>query len=289
MQNKITTDSSLLKKEKNSTSGVSIAIKNTITSLQSNKPLINTVKPSEFSVKVANTLEEREEVFHLAYNVYLAKGFVKKNANELLINPYDADPDTLILMVKDSNNKIIASVSLVFDGLSKLPAEKIYSDELKVLKRKNEKIAEISRLVIDPNYRNSKEILVLLFNYLYIYTDYIKQYTCLAIEVNPKHIAYYKALLNFKEIGSEKLCPIVQSAPAILLYLSLSEGKKEVSRILNLPDKDQKSRSLFKYFIAPEQEKLVAYYLEKQAKPMSMEEKLYFGFSCTDLNLEVCV
>ena len=36
--------------------------------------------------------------------------------------------------------------------------------------------------------------------------------------------------------------------------------------------------SLYPYFIKPEQESLVAYYLEKQAKPMSKEEKNYFRF-----------
>jgi UDP:flavonoid glycosyltransferase YjiC (YdhE family) len=40
-------------------------------------------KPSEFTIKLATTLEEREETFRLAYKVYLEKGYIKSNYNEL--------------------------------------------------------------------------------------------------------------------------------------------------------------------------------------------------------------
>lgn len=272
-----------------SNSGVSIAIRNTMSSLEKGKHLIEKVKSSGFTIKVANTLEEREAVFQLAYQVYLEKGYVKENELERLVNSYDADADTTILIVKDVNNNIVGSVTLVFGGQSKLPAEKIYRQELNRLKSENEKMVEISRLVIDPNFRNSKEILVLLFNYLYIYSYYVKGYTCLVIEVNPRHIAYYNALLNFKPIGSEKPCPNVESAPAILMYLPLKHGQGEVLRLSKITEAEKNNRTLYQYFIKPEQESLVAYFLEKQATPMTVEEKIYFGFSESGLNYEICV
>ena len=150
---------------------------------------------------------------------------------------------------------------------------------VKILREKNEKIVEISRLVINPEYRNSKEILVLLFNYLYIYSYYIKGYSCLAIEVNPRHTAYYESLLHFSAIGSEKPCPSVQSAPAILMFVPLKHGQDEVLRLYNNNDPVKKDRSLYNYFVNPKQEPLVARYLEKQTRAMTAEEKIYFGFS----------
>ena len=270
-------------------SGVSIAIRKTMSSLENGDPLVEKVKPSGFTIKVANTLEEREAVFHLAYQVYLDKSYVKKNESKRLINTYDADADTTILIVKDTNNKVVGSLTLVFDGQSRLPAEKIYSQELNALKSKNEKMVEISRLVIDPNFRNSKEILVLLFNYLYIYSYYVKSYSCLVIEVNPRHIAYYNSLLNFKPIGSEKPCPNVESAPAILMYLSLKHSQDEVLRLTKNTESEKNNRSLYQYFVSPEQENLVAYFLVKQATPITEEEKVYFGFSESGVNYEVCV
>lgn len=259
-------------------SGVSTAINSTLAASQNGSPLFEKKQPSEFAIKVANTLEEREAVFRLAYQVYLEKGFIKKNSNEWLVQNYDAKSETMILIVKDSNKKIIASVTLVFAGNSKLPAQKIYSEEINQLTAANEKVVEISRLVINPDFRNSKDILVLLFNYLCIYSYHVKKYTCLAIEVNPRHKNYYKSLLSFKEIGDEKPCPIVENAPAVLLHLPLKEYQSEVCRCAATNNQNKKERSLYAYFIKPGQEKLVAHYLQNQFKPMRAEEKLYFGF-----------
>lgn len=267
-------------------SALSTVIRQAMSSIENGTPISKKIK-NDFTIKVANTLEEREAVFQLGYQVYLDKGYIKKNATERLIQNYDADSDTMILIVKNHANKIVGSVTLVFDGDSILPAEKIYSKELNILRAKKEEIVEISRLVIDPQYRNSKEILVLLFNYLYIYAYFVKKYSCLAIEVNPRHTAYYEALLHFKPIGDEKPCPNVQSAPAILMYVPLSHGQAEVQRIASLTESEKNTRSLYHYFLKPEQQSLVTYFLEKQATPISMEEKLYFGFSDSSIGQAV--
>ena len=81
----------------------------------------------------------------------------------------------------------------------------------------------------------------------------------------------------------------MQSAPAILMYIPLKHGKEEMLRILKNPEADKNNRSLYTYFVKPEQESLVAYYLAKQAKPITVEEKLYFGFSETTFGRAVCV
>jgi hypothetical protein len=276
-------------KSNKSASGVSMVIRRTMSSFKNESPLIEKKTPSEFSIKLANTLEERAAVFHLGYQVYLKKGYLKENATEMLVQNYDVNSETAILMIQDRQKNIVGSVTLVFDGAARLPAEKIYSEELRTLRRTNEKIVEISRLVIDPKYRNSKEILVLLFNYLYIYSYFVKNYTCLAIEVNPRHTAYYQELLHFKSIGSEKPCPNVQSAPAILMYLPLSHGIEEVKRISKMTEGEKNNRSLYSYFIKPNEQMLVANYLKKQAKPMTAEEKIYFGFSDSGISRAVCV
>ena len=276
-------------KQRQPASGVSMGIRRTLASMKNGNTLKDASKPSEFTIKVANTLEEREAVFKLGYQIYLKKGFISENPQEWLIRSFDANPETLILIVQEKSKNVVGSVTLVFDGSTKLPAEKIYSEELKILKNQKERIAEISRLVIDPNYRNSKEILVLLFNYLYIYSYYVKNYTCLAIEVNPRHTNYYQELLHFRKIGTLKECPNVKNAPAMLMYLPLKHGQAEVLRLSKNQESDSRNRSLYSVFIKPEQENLVAYYLEKQAIGITIEEKMYFGFTESGINRAVCV
>ena len=65
-------------KSNQSLSGVSIAIRKTMSSFKNDSPLIEKKTPAEFSIKLANTLEERAAVFRLGYQVYLTKGYLKE-------------------------------------------------------------------------------------------------------------------------------------------------------------------------------------------------------------------
>lgn len=283
------TSSKIQNISKKSESGVSTAIRTTMTSFHKKEDLVEKIKPSEFTIKIANTLEEREAAFKLGYQIYLEKGYIKENVNKWLVNDYDANKDTTILIVKDISNNVVGSVTLVFKNEDSIPAEKIYYDEINALSATGKKIAELSRLVISPDYRNSKEIILLLFNYLSIYAFRNKNYDYLTIQVNPRHKAYYEKLLNFKEIGGEKLCPRVQNAPAVLMLLKLGDFFANPSRFIETNNSDKKDRTLYNYFLKPDQENLVVYYLAKQAKPISQEEKIYFGFSESGINHLACV
>ena len=161
--------------------------------------------------------------------------------------------------------------------------------ENRCLRNNGRKIVEISRLVIKHENRNDKEVLVLLFNYLLIYTHYVKNFNHLAIEVNPRHKDYYKKLLGFIEIGTEKLCPQVENAPAVFLHLPTSHYRSEINRFSENQSCEKKGRELYQYFLKSEQENLVANYLKNQVKPMTIDEKAYFGFTESGISKIVCV
>lgn len=264
-------------------SGVSIALSQSFSN-----GAFKEQSPTGYTIKIANTLEERASAYRLAYKVYLDKGYIKKNPYEWLIKPQDANSDTATLIVQDIKKNVVGTVTMIFDGLDKIPAQSIYAKEIKILRTRQEKIVEISRLVIDYDHRNAKEILTILFNYLYIFSRQVKNYSCLIIEVNPRHKEFYRSLLGFAEIGDEKPCPIVQNAPAVLLFSSLNPNKNEIFKNLN-ENPEKRNRSLFPRFLKPEQEGLVALYLEKQYKPMSVEEKIYFGFTDSSIGHELVI
>lgn len=275
--------------KKQTASGLSVALNKTIYSSQMSEPIIDQSAKLEFKIKIANTLEERDAVFKLGYQTYLTKGYIKKNAEERLICDYDFNPETVILIVQDKQKNIAGSVTLVFDGSMVLPAKKVYGKELNEIKKLSNRTAEFCRFVISPDFRHSKEILVLLFNYAAIYINSVKKYDGIAIEVTPRHKNYYKALLHFDEVGSEKCCPQVQNTVGVLLYLPASRYQEAIKQKAEMPNADKKDRSLYPYFLSLEQESLVAYYLKKQAKPMTAEEKMYFGFSESGINFAVTV
>ena len=67
--------------DKKNKSGVSIAMKQTLSLYDKGQPLFTKEDKSDFTIKIANTLEEREAVFRLGYQVYLEKGYIKENYN----------------------------------------------------------------------------------------------------------------------------------------------------------------------------------------------------------------
>lgn len=266
-------------KTKKRPSGVSAGIKNTFIYLETSNYL-EVAKPSPFTIKIANTLEEREAVFRLGYQIYLEKGYIDENPQKWLVRDFDANPETVILIVKDKEEKVVGSLTLVFDGSLRLPVEKTYGEEIECLRNQKEKIVEVTRLIIDPEFRNSKEILVLLINYLYVYSYHIKKYSCFAVEVNPRHVAYYQGLMHFKKIGDLKECADVKNAPAVLLYLPLQYMHEEVLKLSTDNEAfSSTKRSLYKSFAKANQESMIASYLQKQVRPISEEEMSYFGFA----------
>lgn len=270
-------------------SSVSIGIKQSISLLRNGNSLIQKVNPGEFTIKIANTLSERAEVFKLGYQIYRKKGFIDENPDEWLLRYYDMEEETIILIVQNKEKQIIGSVTLVFDKNCQLPSEKLYKEEVNLIKKSGHRIAEISRLIIHPDHRNSKEILLLLFNYLAIYTYRVKKYSYLMIQVNPRHTSYYKLLLKFKEMGCQKLSPYLNDAPASLLILPTEVYQIEMQNLKINKLVAKKERSLYPYFLNQEQELLVAHYLKNQAKPISQAEKMYFGFSDSGISKAVCI
>jgi hypothetical protein len=271
------------------TSGVSIGMKQAFASLKNGKTLNEEPNTSEFTIKLANTLEERETAFNLAYRVYLHKGYIDKNSNKLLVNPYDFDDSTVILIVQDRFKSTVGSVTLVFDGLSKLPAENIYSAELRSLRKTGSRIAEMSRLVIDIAFRNSKEILVLLFNYAAIYIRLVENFNSLIIECNPRHKKFYLTLMKCDEVGQEKACPQVQNALAVLLHLTSEKYEMGLRNCTNIGLNNRLDKSLYPFYLKLGQEPLVALYLSKQKKSITLREKIYFSHSESGIEFAVSV
>jgi N-acyl-L-homoserine lactone synthetase len=151
---------------------------------------------------------------------------------------YDFDESCMhvVVMKKD---EVVAYMRLIHDT-SKfgLPLEKIYSKEYNNFKLSNSdsKTIEISRLVVDRNYRISSlanlsgsnanlqlKVAHQLFKIMYLYVKKVG-ITDILIEVHPKHVPLYKYEYYFDVIGEEKLSPDVNNKPAVLLHHNVDKA-----------------------------------------------------------------
>jgi hypothetical protein len=77
------------------------------------------------------------------------------------------------------------------------------------------------KLAID---KVSKRVFAALIHISYIYAHNIHGYTDYVIEVNPRHVMFYKRMLGFRDFGGKRECTRV-GAPAVLLRLELDYGR----------------------------------------------------------------
>ncbi|PCJ51916.1 MAG: hypothetical protein COA79_25090 [Planctomycetota bacterium] len=217
---------------------------------------------NEFEIRVADTIDLREQAYRLIYQIYLKKKFIEPHPSEMWFSKHDLSSSTITLVVL-KNKKIVGALTLI-NGVSKrFPANDLYGDELSGSARLGNQSVELVSFGIDPLVRGSAEILTKLFNVAYIISKEINDKDYFVITVNPRHVSFYMKKLSFEERGSLKKCLKVCGAPSKLLILDL-----EISKQFNkLSDQGKlTSKNLYKNFIFMEDVKKVIPYLKIQIR-----------------------
>jgi hypothetical protein len=86
-----------------------------------------------------------------------------------------------------------------------------------------------------------------------LYAHRIHGYSDYVIEVNPRHVNFYKSMLGFAVIGAERACSRVE-APAVLLRLAMSEMRDNIARWGGLMEQHGEVRSFYPYFFPEKDE-----------------------------------
>jgi hypothetical protein len=81
----------------------------------------------------------------------------------------------------------------------------------------------------------------------------VSGFTHTVIEVNPRHVSYYKRALKFEQIGPERMNRRVM-APAVLLCTSFATIAEGIAKFAGRPDVPGAKISLFLYGFSPNDE-----------------------------------
>lgn len=164
------------------------------------------------------------------------------------------DDDRLTTFVAYSQGVVVGTVSIRLDETRQEPlaADALYSEELGRLREAGARICEFTRLAVDSE-ASSKPILASLFHTAYLYAYRVRDFNCAVIEVNPRHVVFYRRALNFDVIGAEKLNRRV-NAPAVLLCVEFAAIEKGLAQYAGRIDLASKTRTLFPYGFPPDEE-----------------------------------
>lgn len=162
------------------------------------------------------------------------------------------DPSLFTFLAYDEG-KVVGTVGVRLDSERRLTADDLYSAELVALRAKGDRLCEFTRLAVDTNSA-SKPVLAGLFHTAYLYAALISGSSHAVIEVNPRHVSYYKKALKFEVIGPERMNKRVM-APAVLLCVSFATIAEGVARFAGRSDEPGARSSLFLYGFPPHDER----------------------------------
>jgi hypothetical protein len=188
------------------------------------------------NIRIASTAERHAAASVLLRKMYAWRGYAFDVAADAAANK--------ITLYAETGGELVGTMSLWFDRHGELPADASYGDHLALLRRQGRRLCEPSRLAIDAGL--SKRVFAALIHISYIYAHHLQGFTDYVIEVNPRHVAFYKRMLGFADLGGERACARV-SAPAVLLRLPLEHMGAEIRRWGGTMEQSGE-RSFYPYF-----------------------------------------
>lgn len=200
--------------------------------------------PVRFKIRLASTAGVRSGASYLIEKRYAWRG--------LPVTHKAAAPGEVTLVASDTTHAL-ATISVRFDGLAGLAADELYREEVEAMRARGARLCEFTRLAVDPGPQ-SRELLAMLFHVAYMYARRLRECTDLLIEVHPRHEHFYGRMLGFRKAGSQRPCPRVGGAPAVLLWLPLDHAQREIALHGGERAHAGALRSLYPLFFSPHDE-----------------------------------
>jgi hypothetical protein len=197
--------------------------------------------PGAFKIRLASQ-GTRRAAGQLVERRYASRGYVTGEA--------PGDPHLFTFLAYDEG-VLAGTVGVRLDSDRGLSADELYHEELAPLRADGASLCEFTRLAVDVKAA-SKPVLAGLFHTAYLFAARLRRHTHAVIEVNPRHVPFYRRALRFEPLGAERLNPRVD-APGILLGVSFEEISRGLARYGGRGAAAE-DRSLFAYAFGPDEE-----------------------------------
>lgn len=161
--------------------------------------------------------------------------------------------DTLTICSAFNGRTTVGTIAVRFDSSRGINADAVFGVELDQLRSDGRLLCEFGRLAIDHHVSDNKQVLARLFHLAYLHAHRLAGCELLVIEVNPRHVLFYRRMLGFKVYADVRLNPRV-NAPAVLLTLDLRYAHDQIACYGGNPDSAALTRTLYPYFFGVAEE-----------------------------------
>jgi len=124
-----------------------------------------------------------------------------------------------------SADDAVGTMTMGFDDGAGLLADRTYARQLDALRAKGRTVCEFTRFAVS-SAADSKATISGLFDLSYVLGRKMLGVSDVVVEVNPRHVGFYRRAFGFEPISDVRTCERV-NAPAVLLRLDVSrlEGR----------------------------------------------------------------
>jgi hypothetical protein len=154
------------------------------------------------------------------------------------------DQDGDIVCTGRDGDQIVGTLSVRFDGPGGLHADLLFKEELDEWRAAGVKLCEFGGLAVDKHSHDPKRVLAQIFHLGYLHAHRRARCERLVIEVNPRHLGFYRRCLGLMPYTAARHNPRVE-APAVLMSIAFADIREQIALWGGHPDSVASARSLY--------------------------------------------
>lgn len=187
-----------------------------------------TSHPSSINARVAVEPSEIAAAGLLVDERYAWRGYAKPSPHLA----YKEPQHHRITLIAVDQTQTVGTLTLGLDSDRGLQADHTYGQEICAFRSAGRRLCEFTGLAI-ARRADSRQVLVALFREAYVLSSTRHRVTDVLIEVNPRHVAFYRQVFNFSIAAGERQCSRV-NAPSVLLHLESHHLTQKLAALLNV-------------------------------------------------------
>lgn len=152
-----------------------------------------------------------------------------------------------IVCTARDDERIVGTMSVRFDGQGGLHTDLLFGAELAEWRSMGIKLCEFGSLAVDRDAPRSKFVLAQIFHLGYLHAHRRERCERLVIEVNPRHVAFYRRWLGLLPFTTPRHNPRVD-APAVLMSIDFATIREQIALMGGQPERMSTERCLYPLF-----------------------------------------
>jgi hypothetical protein len=133
-----------------------------------------------------------------------------------------------IVCTARNGDRIVGTLSVRFDGPGGLHADLLFGGELDEWRAAGIRLCEFGGLAVDKHSHDPKRVLAQIFHLGYLHAHRRAGCDRLVIEVNPRHVPFYRRCLGLVPFTAARHNPRVQ-APAVLMSIDFATVREQIA------------------------------------------------------------